>query len=61
MLECPMCEMSFKKLADLKEHVRTHAVNGVYTCPHCPKVGANWKIDFLFIMCDVTGFFKLSL
>lgn len=60
-LECPMCELTFKKLADMREHVHTHAVNGIFTCPHCPKVSAFLKVSSIpfglwteFFLCRLT-------
>lgn len=38
IFECPICKETFEQILLLKEHVRSHCVDGQYTCPHCTKV-----------------------
>lgn len=34
-LECPICGQTQERLFWLRQHVKTHLVNGVYSCPFC--------------------------
>lgn len=36
LLTCPLCDLKFRRLL-FADHVRSHFVNGSYTCPHCSK------------------------
>ena len=39
--DCPICETPFEQIHALKEHVHVHkdGATGMYSCPHCQKVG----------------------
>lgn len=34
---CHLCEKSFRRPKELKEHLSTHTGEALYTCPHCPR------------------------
>lgn len=34
---CHLCDKSFRRPLELKEHLSTHTGEALYTCPHCPR------------------------
>ncbi|BES94827.1 ZnF_C2H2 [Nesidiocoris tenuis] len=42
--QCPICEEIFARVALLKDHVHSHAANGIYTCPTCEKQFSTYKL-----------------
>ncbi|GLV35984.1 uncharacterized protein CBL_09798 [Carabus blaptoides fortunei] len=44
IFECPICKTSFDQILQLKEHVRSHCIEGQYTCPHCNKIFKEYSI-----------------
>ncbi|XP_026464214.1 PR domain zinc finger protein 10-like isoform X2 [Ctenocephalides felis] len=43
-LKCPMCEMNFTVVGELREHVKVHCINGVFTCKHCNKNFTQYRL-----------------
>lgn len=35
---CVLCKDAYRYVPEFKEHVKSHASNGIFTCPHCNKV-----------------------
>uniref|UniRef100_A0A8D8UET7 PR domain zinc finger protein 10 n=1 Tax=Cacopsylla melanoneura TaxID=428564 RepID=A0A8D8UET7_9HEMI len=42
--QCPMCEKAFESLQWMRNHVKTHLINGFYHCPRCPKKFQEYQV-----------------